>query len=184
MTDAGTALLRLCAVPLPRQETDDLPDELFEAVDDLIDAHGAHDIADLVARAVHAGQATLGQGTVFLNVAVWSGTDNGTSMQHTLDDWVRHSHDPVRLHLALHHEAYPLPTAAKMRVALTAIGARHPRLREACERHLAQRPPDPGQAAPPGRPPPHRSAAPTGPRRGAVADSAEHRPGGPHPGRP
>ncbi|MFD5462896.1 hypothetical protein ACFWIQ_08705 [Kitasatospora sp. NPDC127059] len=159
MTAADAALRRLCALPLSPGTADEagsagavgeaggagdpgeLPDELFDAVDALIAAHGADDIAEPVARAVHLGWATVEQGTVFLNVAAWSGTDNGASMKHTLDDWLRHCDDPVRLHLALHHEAYPLPTAAEMRVVLTAIGERHPRFREVCRRHLAGRRP-------------------------------------------
>lgn len=60
---------------------------------------------------------------------------------------MRHSDDPVRLHLALHHEAYPLPTAAEMRVALTAIAERHPRFRDVCRRHLEERRPDAQQVA-------------------------------------
>ncbi|MFD9517596.1 hypothetical protein [Streptomyces sp. NPDC059979] len=106
------ALERLCAVQVSQEDDADFPDELFDAVDDLIDCWGADDVAEIVAEAVYAGRATVEQGIVFLNVAVWSGTDNGASMKHTLDAWVREAQDLVRLKMALHHECYPLPTRA------------------------------------------------------------------------
>ncbi|WP_344446430.1 hypothetical protein [Kitasatospora nipponensis] len=118
----------------------DFPDELFDAVDDLIEAYGADDIAEIVFQAVAAGRATAGQAVVFLNVAVWSGTDNGSSMKRTLDTWVREASDTVRLQIALHHEAYPLPTRAEMIAKLVEIAFGFPEHRAICERHIAERP--------------------------------------------
>lgn len=136
------ALARLCAVRLPEGQAADPPDELFDAVDDLIDAYGRDDIAEIVALAVHSGRATVSQATTFLNVAVWSGTDNGASMKLTLDDWVRRADDDVRLHMALHHEAYPLPTAVEMKAKLMEIGDRYPQHRGICDALIANRPGD------------------------------------------
>ncbi|MEU9131718.1 hypothetical protein AB0D08_27005 [Kitasatospora sp. NPDC048540] len=136
------ALARLCAVPVPEDGSGELPDELFDAVEDLITAHGADDIAEIVAAAVHAGRTTVARASTFLNVATWSGTDNGASMRHTLNGWVRRADDTVRLHLALHHEAYPLPGAAEMRAVLPAIATRYPEHRAICEALLSTRPDD------------------------------------------
>ncbi|MFF2523012.1 hypothetical protein [Streptomyces liangshanensis] len=142
MSEASEALDRLCAVRIPEQDDADLPDELFDRVDDLIDAHGADDVAEMVAGAVEAGQASMRQAIVFLDVAVWSGTDNGSSMKVTLDEWVRRADDHVRLGIALHHEYYPLPTRAEMLVKLAEIARRFPEYRTICERHIAARPAD------------------------------------------
>ncbi len=133
------ALTRLCSVRLPQDDSAELPDALFDAVDALIEAYGADDVAEIVALAVHAGRATPGQAATFLNVAAWSGTDNGASMTRTLTDWVRRADDTVRLHLALHHEVYLLPTAEEMKTALTAIAARYPEHRARCETLIAGR---------------------------------------------
>ncbi|MFD8708451.1 hypothetical protein ACFV1W_38720 [Kitasatospora sp. NPDC059648] len=62
MTDADAPLRRPRAVPLPQGGAADLPHELCGAVEDPIGAHGAHDVAEPAARAVHAGQAAPGQG--------------------------------------------------------------------------------------------------------------------------
>jgi hypothetical protein len=137
------ALERLCAVRIPDEGAAACPpDEIFDAVQDLIDACGTDDIAEVVAGAVDAGRATLLQAITFLDVAVWSGTDNGTAMKLTTDEWVRRADDPVRLHIALHHETYPLPTAAQMKTRLTEIAARFPEHRAICERLIATRPAD------------------------------------------
>ncbi|MFJ3513963.1 MULTISPECIES: hypothetical protein [unclassified Streptomyces] len=136
------ALARLCAVHLPEQAGADLPDELFDRVDELVHAYGADDIAEIVAEAVVAGRATVQQAIVFLNVAVWSGTDNGTSMKRTTDEWVRKSDDTLRLGLALHHDAYPLPTRAEMVAVLAGTALRFPEHRAVCERLIAGRRPD------------------------------------------
>ncbi|MFE7779179.1 hypothetical protein ACFU5O_35980 [Streptomyces sp. NPDC057445] len=66
------ALERLCAVQLPEDESAEPPDDLFDAVDGLIDAYGADDIAEIVAQAVDSGRTTVGHATTFLNVAAWS----------------------------------------------------------------------------------------------------------------
>ncbi|MFD4143010.1 hypothetical protein [Streptomyces sp. NPDC058572] len=134
-----TALKRLRSVQVPEDEDTELPDELFDAVDGLIDAYGADDIAEIVAEAVLAGQMTQEQAIAALNVAVWSGTDNGASMQLTLDGWVRRADDAVRLRIALHHDSYPLPTAAEMTARLTEIALRFPEHRAVCERYVAGR---------------------------------------------
>lgn len=138
------ALDRLCAVQVPERDDADLPDELFDRVDDLIDAYGADDIAGIVAEAVVAGRATLEQAIVFLNVAAWSGTGtgNGASMTRTLDEWVRKSDDALRLGIALHHEYYPLTTRTEMAAKLAEIALRFPQHRAVCERHIADRPAD------------------------------------------
>ncbi|MFJ6482290.1 hypothetical protein ACIQK6_19535 [Streptomyces sp. NPDC091682] len=136
------ALARLCAVHVPERDDADLPDELFDRVDDLIDAYGADDVAGIVAEAVEAGRATLEQAIVFLNVAAWSGTDNGASMTLTLDEWVRKADDTLRLGIALHHEYYPLSTSTEMLAKLTEIALRFPEHRAICERRIADRPAD------------------------------------------
>ncbi|MGW4510044.1 hypothetical protein ACWENO_35935 [Streptomyces sp. NPDC004436] len=125
---------------LSEEDDADFPDELFDRVDDLIDAYGADDVAEIVAEAVEAGQASVEQAIVFLNVAAWSGTDNGASMKSTLDEWVREADDAVRLGIALHHECYPLPTRAEMIAKLAEIARRFPEHRAICERHIADRP--------------------------------------------
>ncbi|WP_093610090.1 hypothetical protein [Streptomyces indicus] len=140
------ALDLLCAVPVSGRHDEDLPDELFDRVEDLIRAHGTDDIAELVATAVESGRATMGQATVFLDVAVWSGTDNGASLHSTLDAWVRGADDAVRLALALHHAYYPLSTRAEMIAALTRIAGRFPAHRAVCERLIANRPDEPPSA--------------------------------------
>ncbi|MFB6557858.1 hypothetical protein ACFCYH_02930 [Streptomyces sp. NPDC056400] len=136
------ALERLCAVQVPEQDDTDLPDELFDRVDDLIDAYGGDDIAGIVAEAVVAGRATLQQAIVFLNVAAWSGTDNGASMTRTLDEWVEQADDTLRLGIALHHEYYPLATRTEMLEKLAEVALRFPEHRAICERHIADRPAD------------------------------------------
>ncbi|GLX38354.1 hypothetical protein Sros01_44270 [Streptomyces roseochromogenus] len=135
----GEALDRLCAVQVSEEDDADFPDELFDRVDDLIDAYGADDVAEIVAEAVEAGHASVEQAIVFLNVAAWSGTDNGASMKSTLDKWVRKADDAVRLGIALHHECYPLPTRAEMIAKLGEIARRFPEYRAICERHIADR---------------------------------------------
>ncbi|MER6488605.1 hypothetical protein ABT264_34285 [Streptomyces virginiae] len=109
-------------------------------MDDLLDAHDADDVAEIVAGAVDAGQASVEQAIVFLNVAVWSETDKGASTKATLDGWVRQADDAVRLGIALHHECYPLPTRAEMDARLSEIALRFPEHRAVCERHIADRP--------------------------------------------
>ncbi|MFD4245702.1 hypothetical protein ACFWP3_29530 [Streptomyces sp. NPDC058525] len=138
----GKALDWLCAVRVSAQDDADFPDELFDRVDDLIDAYGADDIAEIVAEAVEAGRASAEQAIVFLNVAAWSGTDNGASMTRTLDRWVRKADDPVCLGIALHHEYYPLPTRDEMSVKLAEIALRFPEHRAVCESRVADRPAD------------------------------------------
>ncbi|MFD7912839.1 hypothetical protein ACFV30_19305 [Streptomyces sp. NPDC059752] len=133
------ALDRLCAIQVSDQDDADFPDELFDRVDDLLDAYGADDVAEIVAEAVEAGQASVEQAIVFLNAAAWSGTDNGASMNSTLDTWVRKADDAVRLGIALHHEYYPLPTRAEMATKLAEIARRFPEYRAICERHIAGR---------------------------------------------
>jgi hypothetical protein len=77
-----------------------------------------------------------------LNLAVWSGTGNGASMQLTLDGWVRRADDAVRQRIALHQESYPLPKATEMTARLTEIALRFPEHRAVCERYVAERPAD------------------------------------------
>ncbi|MYY08047.1 hypothetical protein GT204_03815 [Streptomyces sp. SID4919] len=60
-------------------------------------------------------------------------------MMRTLEDWVRRADDTVRLHLALHHEVYLLPTAAEMRTALTGIATLFPEHRAICAARIAGR---------------------------------------------
>ncbi|MFE2362582.1 hypothetical protein [Streptomyces virginiae] len=115
-------------------------EQVIDRVDDLLDAHDADDVAEIVAGAVDAGQASVEQAIVFLNVAVWSGTDKGASTKATLDGWVRQADDAVRLGIALHHECYPLPTRAEMDARLSEIALRFPEHRAVCERHIADRP--------------------------------------------
>ncbi|WP_326593018.1 hypothetical protein [Streptomyces sp. NBC_01294] len=76
---------------------------------------------------------------MFLNVAVWSGTDNGASMKHRLDAWVREAQDTVRLKMALHHEYYPLPARAEMASVLARIALRFPEHKAICEHRIAGR---------------------------------------------
>ncbi|MFK0256186.1 hypothetical protein [Streptomyces sp. NPDC090445] len=133
------ALDRLCAVQVSEHDDADFPDELFDRVDALIDAHGADDIAEIVADAVVADRATVEQAIVFLNVAAWSGRDNGASMTRTLDEWVRKADDTLRLGIALHHEYYPLPTRTEMSARLAEVALRFPEHREICERLVVGR---------------------------------------------
>lgn len=134
-----SGLARLCSVQVPEDDSAELPDAVFDGVDALLDAYGADDIAEIVAQAVHSGHATVRQATTLLNVAAWSGTDNGASMVLTFNDWVRRADDTVRLHLALHHEVYLFPTAAEMKARLTEISARYPEHRAICEMRIAGR---------------------------------------------
>ncbi|MGW6875780.1 hypothetical protein ACWGHA_25970 [Streptomyces xanthophaeus] len=69
---------------LPQDDSAELSNALFDAVDALIETYGADEVAEIVALAVHAGRATPGQAATFLNVAAWSGTDNGASSCETL----------------------------------------------------------------------------------------------------
>ncbi|MFF8670135.1 hypothetical protein [Streptomyces sp. NPDC015242] len=133
------ALKQLCAVNVPEDESARPPDELFDAVDDLIDAYGADDIAEIVAKAVTTGRVSVREATTFLGIAQWSGTDNGASLRHTLDDWVRRADDTVRLHMALHQEFWPLPTAVEMNAKLTEIIARYPEHQAICTHKIATR---------------------------------------------
>lgn len=145
------ALERLCAVQVPEDESAELPDDLFDAVDDLIDAYGADDIAEIIAQAAASGRVTVRQATTYLEVAQWSGTDNGASLRRTLDDWVRRADDTVRLHMALHQGTiWPLPAAAEMNAKLTEIAARYPEHRAVCRYLIATRAADrPSATAPP-----------------------------------
>ncbi|WP_418955790.1 hypothetical protein [Streptomyces tritici] len=135
----GAALERLYAAQVPEDEDADIPDEVHDAVDALIEAYGADDIAELVAGAVDAGRLTVRQATTVLGVATWSGTDNGASLFRTLDAWVRRADDTGRLYMALHQPAWPLPTRAEMNAKLTEIAARYPEHREICARKIATR---------------------------------------------
>lgn len=112
---------------------------MYDAVDCLIEALGQDDIAEIVTEAAVAGRITVTQAIHYTNIAAWCGTDNGASMMLTLDSWIRSADDPVRLAVALHHEAYPLPTRAEMAARLTEIAHRFPEHREVCARLIAGR---------------------------------------------
>ncbi|MGF1428649.1 hypothetical protein [Kitasatospora sp. LaBMicrA B282] len=138
------ALEKLLAVPVLQdaaltEEEIDFPEEVFDAVEEMITANGSDDIAPIIAAAVAAGRIPPVRAADVLDIASWSGTDNGAAMQRTLDDWLRQADDPVRVYLALHTEVYPLPTAAEMRAVLTVVAARHPEYRAVCERMIASR---------------------------------------------
>ncbi|MFJ2825661.1 hypothetical protein ACIO7M_31790 [Streptomyces toxytricini] len=57
---------------MSEQDDAGFPDELLDSVDDLIDAYGADDVAEIVAQAVEADMALVEQAIVFLNVAAQS----------------------------------------------------------------------------------------------------------------
>ncbi|MEU6878844.1 hypothetical protein [Streptomyces sp. NPDC046712] len=109
-------------------------------MDDLIEAYGADDIAEIVAQAVATGRVAVREATTFLGVAQWSGTDNGTSLRRTLDDWVRRADDTARLHMALHQDVWPLPTTVEKNAKLTEIIARYPEHQAICTHMIATRP--------------------------------------------
>ncbi|WP_222723626.1 hypothetical protein, partial [Streptomyces sp. MS191] len=122
--------------------------ELHEAVEELIAAHGSDDVGDLVADAVAAGRIDRERGAALLNVAAWSGTDNGTALGRTLTGWLRAGDDAVRVHLALHHETFPFPTRGEMLARLPGLANRFAEHRALVERSLAGRPPRPAGAGP------------------------------------
>ncbi|RST13005.1 hypothetical protein E2C00_16705 [Streptomyces sp. WAC05374] len=134
------ALERLCAVHVPEDESAELPDDLFDAVDQLIAAYGADDIAEIIAQAVRSGRITVRQATTCLGVAQWSGTDNGAALRRTLDDWVRRADDTARLHMALHQGMWLLPTATEMHAKLTEIAVRYPEHQAVCRYLISTRP--------------------------------------------
>ncbi|MFI8287602.1 macro domain-containing protein [Streptomyces sp. NPDC085614] len=121
---------------------------MHEAVEELIAAHGSDDVGDLVADAVAAGRIDRERGAALLNVAAWSGTDNGTALGRTLTGWLRAGDDAVRVHLALHHETFPFPTRGEMLARLPGLANRFAEHRALVERSLAGRPPRPAGAGP------------------------------------
>lgn len=132
------ALARLLAV---RPLMDGGPtDALCAAIDDLMAALDSEDIAGIVADAVARGLTTLAHAEYYLGVATWSGTENGASMQRTLEAWLRAGDDPLRVHLALHAEVYPFPDAVEMAAVLAEVARRLPRFRERCAELIARRP--------------------------------------------
>ncbi|WP_246040838.1 macro domain-containing protein [Streptomyces cadmiisoli] len=141
------ALGRVCTLPLWEPDGGH-PWELHEAVEELIAAHGSDDVGEPVAEAVAAGRADRARGADLLNIAAWSGTDNGTALGRTLTTWLRAGDDPVRVHLALHHEAYPFPTRGEMLLRLPGLADRFPEHRALVERRLAARPARPTGGGP------------------------------------
>lgn len=115
-------------------------DELCSAIENLMVVLGSEDIADLVADAVSAGRTSLDEADIYLGVAAWSGTENGASMQRTLESWLRDSHDVGRIHLALYSEYYPFRDADEMVAVLSDVAQRFPQFRERCAELIATRP--------------------------------------------
>ncbi|MEV0404804.1 hypothetical protein [Actinoallomurus sp. NPDC050550] len=135
------ALGRLLAVrPLMEEGPYGGPtDGLCAAIENLMVVLGSEDIADLVADAVVAGRTSLDDADIYLGVAAWSGTENGASMQRTLESWLRDGEDVVRVHLALHSECYPFRDANEMVSVLSDLAQRLPQFRERYAELIASR---------------------------------------------
>ena len=106
---------------------------ISDAVEELMRSVGSDDIGDVVAQGVDEALLTLEQASSVLDVATWSGADNGAALQRTLNLWLSRGENLTRVWLALYHHVFPMKTKSEMTAALEHIVKKFPELRPRCE---------------------------------------------------
>ncbi len=132
------------AAILKREQDPDHPDfdltALSDAVEDLFRAQGCEDIAPLVEQLVREERLSLRAASALLAVATWSGSENGESLQRTLEQWLREGDDSRRISLALHEGVFPFVSTSEMDEVLMRVAARFPEHAARCRDLIVNRP--------------------------------------------
>jgi hypothetical protein len=115
---------------------------LSDAIDEVFQAYGTEDIAELVLDLIIQEEINPAQGSNILRVAVWSGNENGRSLLCRLDEWLKAADDPLRVALALDQEVYPFADADEMRAALSNVAQKFSEHAERCSSLINSRPPN------------------------------------------
>jgi hypothetical protein len=87
-------------------------------------------VGDVVVQGVDEALLTLEQASSVLDVATWSGADNGAALQRTLNLWLSRGEDLTRVWLALYHHVFPTKTKSETTAALEHIVKKFPELRQ------------------------------------------------------
>ncbi len=137
MTDhqAEEALAFLLATPYPREGADVPSVAVFDAVDALIAALGSDDVAPTLLNAVRAGRTSAELAAAYIEIAMWSGTDNGAASAKTMQSWLECPKDRGAVELALLHMANArclLSPATRRVEVLGLVAERFPDLRAQC----------------------------------------------------
>ena len=111
-----------------------------DAVEAVFKTLATEDISELIANLVHQGKIILPQGASILRVAVWSGTENGRTLEQSLDQWLRDSRDPILISLALDRVTYPFTDPREMRTVLSKIAQEFPQHAQRCTYLIESRP--------------------------------------------
>lgn len=102
------------------------------AIDELFSLLKSEDISTTIEDALRSGSLTMEQGVATLQIAVWSGSENGASLMRSLERWLSEANDPLRVALALDQEAYPFISREEMSRALRRIALTYPQFADRC----------------------------------------------------
>lgn len=141
MISRQQAMADLIAVPFVPDKCGGPSAAIFDAVESLITALGSDDIAPLILDSVLVGRLTLEAAHVYLDIAVWSGTDNGTAMSATLERWLEQADDRTAVELGLEQSSRNgilQPKSRQVRV-LSQVAERFPDLRTRCHALIARK---------------------------------------------
>jgi hypothetical protein len=134
-----TLVRRLSGMQLSPNEPGYDVGAISDCVEELMRIVGSDDVGEVVAHGVDEGLLTRAQASSVLNVATWSGSDNGAALQRTLNLWLSRGENLTRVWLAIHHDVFPMMTKSEMIAALEQIAAKFPELRERSEYLVRQR---------------------------------------------
>jgi hypothetical protein len=115
---------------------------LSDAIEAVFREYGTEDISALIEHLVRAKKLSVEEGSNILRVAVWSGSENGSSLLRTLDNWLREATDPIRVSLAINQDVYPFHDPVEMRRVLTRICEAYPEFAARCRNLIESRPND------------------------------------------
>lgn len=80
------------------------------------------------------------RGALVIGIATWSGSENGASMQETLERWLVEGDDEIKVGLSLEgSDVLPFRDPATARAVLEAVASRMPEHADRCRRLIAAR---------------------------------------------
>jgi hypothetical protein len=113
---------------------------LSDSIEAVFREYGTEDIATLIEQLVRQNKLSVDEGSNILRVAVWSGSENGSSLLRTLDNWLREGNDPTKVALAINQDVYPFHDPVEMRRVLTRICETYPEHAARCRSLMESRP--------------------------------------------
>ena len=126
-------LKRLANMQLQSDQLDYDVVAISDTVEELMKLLASDDVGEPVAQAVVDSVFSREQASAILDIATWSGGDNGAQLQGTLNRWVREANSEIKVWLAVNHHVFPFPTKGEMVKELERVQLLFPQMRERCE---------------------------------------------------